>query len=694
MLRLGKLLLVLSLLLAGASLLAFLAFEATVLLVESSLPEVVDRPRFDRDVWKVSRFYSRDGAELAEMYRERRTIIDADTLPRHVLDAVVAAEDRNFHTHEGVDWVAIVRAAGRDLLQGTLAQGGSTLTQQLARNLYLNRRKTIWRKVQEALLARKIENSLAKEDILHQYLNLIYWGHGRYGIEEAARFYFGKAAASLTLGEAALLAGIIKGPELLSPLKDPGRARERMEYVLNRMHEDGLLEPGTKKVSFPRVEWKRATQAEIAPYAVDYARVELGRLVPGVELDSAGLQTTLTVESSAQRAMNLAVLEQLPGLKPALAWREEAPESLCDCMLDGEVRSGCPIWARVAGPAREGKGLTVEMLGRLGVVPAAVIERLAGMGIAVPEFREGDYLRVIPSHSFSPAAPWLTEEMLAVPLVAPQVAAVLMDSKDGRIVALFGGLDPQVHPYNRALSARRPIGSTIKPFIYLAAMLELGWDADTQVEAGPLDLVGPGGKPWPIRDQHPHSDSLDIEEALAWSSNCAAARTLRQIGPARFVELWASWGLPPLDAHDLSLALGSATLTPLELARAYALLANGHCTPTARILDRVVDPTGSALRLPETPCRRLDAADALAAIRRALSGVVRYGTGKSAQVAGLDAVGKTGTSAGGRDAWFSGLVGRHVLVVWVGSDDYSPLEGNSGPTTAAKVWHAIAERTF
>jgi len=341
----------------------------------------------------------------------------------------------------------------------------------------------------------------------------------------------------------------------------------------------------------------------------------------------------------------------------------------------------------------------VDILGRLGIIPLDAVERLLLPGRRGGEPDVGSYVKVMPAREFDVSTPWLTEEILAVPVVSPQVAAVLMNARNGQVLALYGGVDHRYHPYNRAITARRPVGSTIKPFIYLAAFQTLGWNPDTLVDAGDLHLTGPDGRPWHVEDAHPHQERLTVTEALARSSNCAAVRTLRRLGIDLFLDNWRTWGLPPLDVRDLSIALGSASLSPLELAQAFALVVNGECPPRPTLLQQVTRSDGRQVALSATPCAGNVSAVAAEAVGEMLRAVVAHGTGRRARVPGLRVAGKTGTSSGGRDAWFAGWVwdalpDPAVLVVWVGSDDFTPIRGNSGPVTAARVWSAIVRRAF
>lgn len=697
--RLLKIAVISAVVAVGLVLLGYVAFEGTLLIAESSLPDVVSKDRFDREIWNVSRVYSRDGRLLQEYFKERRTVVDAEQLPPHLLEAVVAAEDKNFFQHDGVDWLAVARAVVVDSVRGRFVQGASTLTQQLARNLYLSREKTISRKLKEALLARKMERTLSKRQILHQYVNLIYWGHGRYGVKEAAQFYFGKDARDLSLAESALLAGIIKGPEVFSPVKNPEKAAARMDYVLRQMAAADFISSEQISLSLPVIFENSATGPNISPYGTDAALVELFKVRPRNSLDTAGYTLVTTIDPQAQEAMNRGVSSRLKDLNVSLEIRRDRPETLCQCITDDRIAPGCPVWARVIKDSDSREGVIVDVAGRLGLVPYDALDVGAGASLERKSIPAGSYIRAMPATTIRLDTPWLTEETTIIPLIRPQVAAVLLDADSGAVLALYGGIDHRYHPYNRAITARRQIGSTIKPFLYLAAMETLGWDGERRVDATALDLGGPDGGTWRIRDGHGHSPFLPIEEALALSSNCAAVRTLRAVGVDAFLERWRAWGLPEPDTDDLSIALGSASMSPLQLASAYALLANGRCAPKPFVLRRLLGRDGKSIPLPALTC----AGDVPSAVAEELTGmmeaVVERGTGKEARLEHLTIAGKTGTTTGGRDAWFAGIVRRgrgsgRVLVVWVGSDDSSPMEGNSGPTTAAGLWKAIAEELF
>ncbi len=673
-------------------------FKAVYAWQRDGLPEVIDRAAFDGQLWQTTRVYDRNGEILAEAYRERRTIVPVETLPRHLLEAVVAAEDKRFFQHAGIDWSAIYRAIAVDLVRARLVQGASTLTQQLARNLYYSQERTLARKFNEMLMATRLEQVLTKDEILHQYLNLIYLGHGRYGVEEAAQFYFGKGAATLGLNESILLAGIIKGPEVFSPLRSPEKARRRMDYVGRQMVAAGFIsQEQLDALTLPESEPHPRAPSGASPYGVDAVLAQFISQVGRETFDQGGYDLRTTLEPRWQAAMDRAVRDQLPGLQVGLDTADVKPEQLCNCIQEYRVPTGCAIWAQVKQRSRNGDGTVVDVLGRLGRVPDDALDGGSWQsGEDSPVLLPGSYVKVISNQEFELDSPWVTEEILVVPVVRPQVAAVLMEVATGEVRAVYGGVDHRYHPYNRAISARRQIGSTIKPFIYLAAMQTLAWDLDTNIDARCLDLRQADGKRWPIRDSHAHTDRITVREALAISSNCAAVRTLRELGNDLFAELWNRWGLPPLDIVDASLALGSVSLSPMELASAYAMLGHQQCTPQPHLLLRATGGQGLPIALPAKACAGHLPASDVAALAVGLEAVLRAGTGTGAQVDGVRAFGKTGTTSQGRDAWFAGVftagqMPPMALVVWVGTDDFSALEGNSGPTHAARVWKTIVQ---
>jgi hypothetical protein len=386
---------------AVGALLVPVVFSVVQRLTRDSFPEIIDRETFDAEIWQGSRVYDRRGELLAEFYKERRTVVPVESLPEHLIQAVVAAEDKNFYGHAGVDWTAVARAVVVDAVRMRAVQGASTLTQQLARNLYLSQERTLWRKVREMLLARKIEDRLDKQTILHQYLNLIYLGHGRYGVEEAAQFYFGKAAGKLTLPESAVLAGLIKGPEVFSPVKAPEKARARMEYVLRQMVAAGFLdEAAAAAVTLPETRPPAAPAHGASPYGVDAALAALFRHVDREQFDIGGYRVRTTLDPAWQLAMDRAIAGELDFLQVGIEVRDEEPEELCACVDQGRVPGGCALWAKVIRRTRKDDGYVVDLLGRLGRVPDNALERMERLEDVTIGLDPGQYVKVIPNYEF------------------------------------------------------------------------------------------------------------------------------------------------------------------------------------------------------------------------------------------------------------------------------------------------------
>ncbi|MBW8269511.1 transglycosylase domain-containing protein [Caldovatus aquaticus] len=547
-----------------------------------------------------------DGRLLAtagDLYGEPLRLAE---MPPYLPAALIAVEDRRFRAHFGLDPVGLARAAWVNLSAGRVAQGGSTLTQQLAKNLFLTPERSLRRKVQEALLALWLERRFTKDELLEIYLNRVYLGAGAYGVDAAARLYFGVSARRVTLGQAALLAGLPRAPSRLNPRAAPEAAIRRAMEVLEAMAEQGLI-----------------TRAQAA------AEGERLRLAPAPSRDAG--------------------------------WFAD--------------------WVQGFGGGSEGR----------------LAARFPGAGDLV--------LRTTLDSRLQAAVESRLEALLAGPgarLRVSEGAVVALDAATGAVRAMAGGRDYRASPFNRATQARRQPGSAFKPIVFLAA-LEQGMRPEDPVADTPLRLGGwsPGNGEWRARGE------ITAEEALAHSVNTAAVRVLQRAGgPRRVAELAARLGL---DAsrfpHDASLALGTGEVTLLDLAAAYAAIANGGWRVVPHGLLAARGEGGRALPVPPAgggaggaaPARRVVAAEHAEALGRMLAAVVRQGTGRAAALPGWTVAGKTGTSQEYRDAWFLGFAERPgggaplVLGIWLGNDDASPMREVSGGTLAARLFRDILE---
>jgi penicillin-binding protein 1A len=670
----------------GMLLLLLVGYEVAVRTLSPRLPVLLDHEAFSEQIWKTTRILDRRGEVLAELFRERRTLVPLSEIAPHLVASVLHAEDRDFHEHRGISYRAILRALVVDVVKRRYAQGGSTITQQLARNLYLSQDKTLWRKLKETMLAGKIESMLSKDEILYQYLNTIYWGHGNYGVFEAARFYFGKSPADLSVPESALLASMIKSPESISPVKKPQRAGEEMNRLLARMDpSDKAAEAG--RVPLPEVVAFRSESDDRMAYAVDAMMVEAKSLTD-LPLETGGFTIRSTMDRVIQQAVHAGVDDFYVRHPCTPVVSPESPDSLCSCISEGVIRPGCPVWVRVVSRHPQREGFIVDVLGRVGFLADSAFPASCSVDLL-----EGVFVKTIAGGEIDLASGWLTEEVWVTPFVSPQVAAVVMDADSGKVLALHGGIDYATHPFNRAITSKRSVGSTIKPVLYLAAMDQLGWRADTRVSTRPLDLPGHGGSRWEVRDVLPLPDEVDLGTALAHSSNVAAVITLRALGLESFRQLWDLWGLPPLVATDLTAALGSSAFSPLEVGWIFSLFASKNgCATAPTMLSGVLTWSAEALERPLRTCGTPPSPRAMTEIRGMLERVVRQGTGTRAQVPGLRILGKTGTGRGGADAWFAGTVGARVVVVWLGSDDHQRIPDLTGGTSAAPLFQSIVRR--
>lgn len=705
--------------------------------VSPSLPDVESLREMRMQV--PMRVYSRDGLLMAEFGEQRRIPLHIDEIPAELQAAFLAAEDDRFFAHPGVDWQGLTRAAVAVVLTGEPAQGGGTITMQVARNFFLSREKTISRKVREIFLALRIEHMLSKREILDLYLNKIFLGQRAYGVGAAAEVYFGKTVQELTLAEIALIAGLPRAPSLDNPVTNPQRAVQRRAYVLRRMHETGLidLEAMRAAAAEPVISRLHAAQVRLrAPWIAEMARQALlDRFGP--EAYTAGYAVVTTIDSRlqplAQHAVRvgleaydrrhgyrgpLAVLDAVPGDEAGRAALLEGypePAGLHAAVVlavgdDAEVFIRGVGRARLAFEAMSWARPFIDENAR-GPAPEAPGDVVAPGHVVYLAHRDGDW-----ALAQAPAA---------------QGALIALDPRDGAIVALSGGLDFELSKYNRATQARRQPGSAFKPFVYSAA-LERGLTAASVMIDAPVVYDDPElEETWrPQNYTGRFYGPMRLREALVLSRNLVSIRVLEQIGIPFTIEYARQFGFPP-DAlpRNLTLALGSGGVTPAELAVGYAAFANGGYRVEPYFIDRiygvddvllfrsearwacaecayalpeeapeaaVVVPAGGLPPgeegdpgevSPEQPPRAIEARNAWI-ISSMLEDVVRRGTGAKARELGrTDIAGKTGTTNDGRDTWFAGYNGDLVATAWVGFDQERPLgRGETGASTALPVW--------
>jgi len=658
------------------------------------------------------RVYTADRVLIGEFGEERRNVLRFNEIPDVMKSAVLAAEDDRFYQHGGIDWMGVVRAGLTNLINMSKTQGASTITMQVARNFYLSSEKTYSRKFYELLLTFKIESELTKDQILELYMNQIYLGHRAYGFAAASRTYFGKPLSEITPAEAAMLAGIPKAPSRFNPIANRPRAELRQRYVLGRMHSLGYLtEPEYKQAMAQPIVMKSAEGTPAGGYSIhgEYVAELARQLLYNVYQDnvySRGINIYTTVQSKDQEAAYRAVREGVleytrrapyPGPEEQLdlpAGTENNPAAL-DEFLDGVfdkfpdsgdlltavVLSASPAEVKLARSSRE--VITVTDKKVLGVVARALNDK------AKPEQRikRGSvvYIRKFGDN-------W---EIINLPSV--QAAFVALSPQDGAIRAMVGGFDFYRGNFNRVTQAWRQPGSNIKPFIY-AASLERGLTPGTQISDQPFELTAAqtGSKAWnPKNYGNQYEPMLTLRQGLYKSKNMVSIRILQAIGPQYAQDYLTRFGFDKArQPAVLPLALGAGSVTPLQLAGAFSVFANGGYRVTPYLIDRVTDSSGKVI-MQSKPVVAGDAAARAIDPRTAwvmddiLRGVTTYGTAARARalLKRGDIAGKTGTTNESVDAWFSGYTPTLAATAWLGFDQPKSLGSReTGGGVAMPIW--------
>jgi penicillin-binding protein 1A len=670
---------------------------------EADLPSIAELRVYKAP--QVTRILARDGTVLAELYTERRTTVPLATLPAHVKLAILAAEDAGFYEHEGLNYWGIARAALVNLRARGTRQGGSTITQQVIKNMTLNaRERTLTRKIREALLARRLETELTKDEILEIYLNAIYFGRGRYGIEEAARDDFGKSAKDLSIAQAAMIAGRIANPREFHPRTSMTAALARRAYVLDQMHAKGFLDDAqwSTAKSEPAVLAPIAdTPSELAPEAVEMAKNALYRLDPA-EGRLGGFTITTSIDPKVQAAARQGVREAIAaydkrhGLQGALRLPRPVSDRRARTALPRDSLAafeGTPIFEQ----HRVLTGVVVSADDRAGTFDVRV-GTVTG-SVVLSDFDRYNSGRLAPSAYAPVGAHARVSLMAAVPdppakvrlrlELGPEGAAIALDVRTREILAIVGSYEGFAGALDRATQARRQPGSTFKPIVYSYAIHSRRFTAATMIDPAP-DVFEGGYRPsnfegWQGRDP------IRLREALANSVNVAAVRVLRDVGPANVVPWAQALGFESAMKPDLSLALGSYEVRPIELAGAYATLADGGLYEEPRLIVRIVGPDGKDLPLPAAlpPRRVMDEAEAYV-VTSLLTSVIDHGTGVRARTLGRPLAGKTGTSNGPKDTWFAGYSTDIAAVTWIGYDDGHLLgSAEQGAVTALPAWMTL-----
>jgi penicillin-binding protein 1A len=688
------------LLLAGSGVIAGALLSLILLLAYPNLPSLEVLTDYRPKV--PLRVYSAEGILIGEFGGERRSIVTIDEVPKVMKQAILAAEDERFYQHTGVDYQGVIRAAYFNLTSGGRRQGASTITMQVARNFFLSKEKTLTRKLYEALLAFKIEASLSKDEILQLYINQIYLGQRAYGFAAAAQTYFGKALKDVNLAEASMLAGLPKAPSSFNPVVNPKRAKQRQLYVLRRMHELGHIsdEELAKVQKAPLGIKHQANEYGLrAEYVAEMVRQMLyERFAEDVYTKGYRIYTTITKsdQQAAYAALRRGVLDydRRHGYRGAEAYVElpaggptdeaieetlaERPDS--DDLLAAVVLEASP--KRVRAVLRGGEVVTIAGEG-LKFAQKMLDDKAAPN----KRIRRGAVIRVQRDEKRH----W---HILQLPEV--ESALVAISPVDGRVRALVGGFDFNRNKFNHATQAWRQPGSSFKPFVYSAA-LEKGFTPASIIDDAPVvvDAEQTGGQSWePHNYDAKYDGPMRLRVGLAKSKNMVSIRVLQAIGPRYAQDYITRFGFDA-DKHPpyLTMALGAGSVTPWQMARGFAIFANGGYRVEPYLVQRIVDDRGNVLAQAQPPhagdesLRVIDARNAFI-MDSMLHDVVRYGTAARARSLGRDDLaGKTGTTNDLVDAWFAGYQPTLTAIAWIGFDQPRKL-GNreTGSAAALPIW--------
>jgi penicillin-binding protein 1A len=649
------------------------------------------------------RIYTADKVLIGEFGEEHRDFVPIDQIPPMMKKAVLAIEDARFYEHKGIDWMGAARALKANVTGGFGAGGASTITMQVARNFFLSREKVLSRKLNEIVLAYKIEDALTKDQILELYMNQIYLGQRSYGFASAARSYFGKKLGDLTIAETAMLAGLPQNPARHNPAVNPKRAKLRQEQVLRRLRDLGDIDEAqyAKAVAEPlRVHSKPQEFGTHAQYVAELAR-QVVFAQYAEESYTRGIRVYTTIDSKAQEAAYDSVRRNVLAYDSRHGYR--GPEARIELPATDEEREEAVVEALQKRPSSDGlepavvlaasaKSVKVETIDgdTITITGAGLKFAAAGLSGKAKEAQRIEPGAVVRISKLGKDNWGITQ----VPLVA--AAFVALDADSGAYQALVGGFDYNLQKFNHVTQAWRQPGSAIKPFVYSAA-LEKGYNPGTLI----LDqeLVMPGenaGADWkPQNDDNVFDGPITMRYSLAHSKNVPTVRLLRALEVPYTHDFLGKFGFD-LARHpkNLTLALGTGAVTPLQMAGAYAVFANGGYGVKPYLIARVEDGDGTVLIENKAPEPRQEAARVLDP-RNAwvtdsmLRDVTRYGTGAAAtkRLARPDIAGKTGTTSDAFDGWFAGYGGNVVAVAWMGYDEPRSLGGREfGSTLALPIW--------
>lgn len=671
------------------------AFAGLLLVYSSDLPQIGELEHYRPS--SITELYDDQGKEIGSFALQRRVLVAYEDIPKVLRDAVISIEDKDFERHWGVDVWRVIGAAYRDFRSGGRVQGASTLTMQLSRNLFLSADKNYGRKLQEVMLAIQIERRFTKQQIFTMYANQIFLGHGVYGFEAGAQYYFSKHAKDLTLEEAALLAGLPKGPSTYSPLRAPERALHRRNMVINAMLEDGKVtaEEAARSKAGPINLHIQTAPNSIAPNFVEEVRRYLEAKYGADEVHEGGLRVYTSLNLDYQKVANRAVLDGLSAYERRHGWkgklqnvyaRDQSIASYSDPDWDQPIERGSYVHGVVS--SFNHSVATVKLGKYLGQLTSADIAWTNAKDPA-DLFRLGDlvYVRVgdvpapRPDGSVPPLHITLEQES------GVQGALMAIENSTGDVKALFGGRDFDESKFDRATQALRQVGSSFKPYVYTAAVDQGAKPEDTILDA-PVSFSTSSGIWSPHNYDNRFEGVITLRHALAESRNIPAVKLAAKIGMPTVISYVHKFGITSKIEPFLPVALGAAEVTLLEQVSAYSTFPNDGVRVVPRLIRKVVDYEGHVLEENYPEVKDVISVDTARTMTGLLEGVMLHGTAASAGAKLKHPLGgKTGTTNDFTDAWFIGFSPTITCGVWVGFDEKISL-GNkeAGALAALPIW--------
>ncbi len=687
----------------------FGALSGLLLIYTVDLPQIEDLERYRPNTTTV--LYDVHGNQIGSFALERRIVVGYDDIPPVLRHAVISIEDKNFESHWGINLFRVAGAAYRDLTEDRRAQGASTLTMQLARNLFLSPERSFHRKLQEVLLSIQIERNFTKQQIFTLYANQIYLGQGVYGFEAGSEYYFSKPARDLALPEAALLAALPRGPSYYSPVTHPERALNRRNMVLNAMLEDGVItaQQASEAKSIPLGLHIEPAPNTVAPWFVDEVRKELDRRFGSDMVHQSGLRVYTTLDLRLQQAANASVLDGLAAYERRRGWQG----NLLNVIAAGSSIDAFhhPDWNVNPAPGTYIHGVVTEVLPyevtvRVGENQSAILAPEAWAWtkkeLATDLLRAGDivYVHILPRPATEPIA---SKQAVSQPPEAMEAdgnlayasleqdsgveaALLAVDNVSGDILAMVGGRDFNLSQYDRATEAQRQTGSSFKAYDYTAAM-EAGYKPDSMILDGPVTFHAASGDYTPHDYEHRYLGNVTLQRAFAESLNIPALKLSDRIGIRKVIATAHQFGVTTDIPAFLPIALGAAEVSMYEQVAAYSSFPNDGVRLTPHFVRKVATADGEVLWDDSPDVHVSTDVKTAREMMQLFEAVTRQGTGAIANQLHHPLGGKTGTTSDFTDAWFLGFSPSVTCGVWVGYDDRQSLgDKETGARVALPIW--------